>query len=176
MGISIYTVLGCSGEPSQTIMDDYDVRIVHSNEEGDRVSYTYFAEVPEDYSIDRSYALFSWLCGHPDKVCPLPNLKENLERTSSYIDWMDEIDSASFQELDIGDCRHIIYTLKELIEFDYDQVVLVPTQGSYVEEGESEYVLSPEGKTYRQLFPASYFNLLDYCNRCGWEFLMFGFD
>lgn len=70
-----------------------------------------------------------------------------------------------FSESDHGNA--MMYTLKELTDFDYDQCALMTLEG--IESGKSYR----SDKTYRDLFPQKYFAFLDHCVKEEWEFVVF---
>lgn len=65
----------------------------------------------------------------------------------------------------IGERNYTLHFVKDLVEFDYDQVVEV------IMEGCEQYV----GKTHRELFSRHWFEFLTWVQEQKWEFVIFGF-
>lgn len=154
--------------------------------------------VPAEYDLNRNYSLFGWLSNVRGTTRPLVEKDDTIKtQTMEFIRWLDQkwIEKARkanpdktgiafyhfHEELedkyDIGDHSRIIHTLNTLLAFDYDQVVEVTNyEAADFDWDNPVYIRDESGETYRERFGKPYFDLLDFCKREHWHFIIFGFD
>jgi len=150
-------------------------------------------DVPEEYELNRNYALFSWLgvVGR-GKLRPYYQGDDRQEKTRAFLDWLDtkllessaaednavgfswgQSESSILDKYDLGDHSRIIFTVNTLANFNYDDVV-------ELDDGTNRnnpiYYRDPEGETYRKFFGEAYFKFLEFSQRESWHFVIFGFD
>lgn len=149
-------------------------------------------DVPDDYDLNRNYALFSWLANVRGDLKPIDPDGVRSAQTNEFLRWLDskliakqKANGVSLQgragyydeledNLDLGDHSRIIHTVNYLRRFDYDQIAEVDDE---VDDAfKMQYIRPIDGWTYRTYFGEQYFKLLDFCDREGWHFILFGFD
>lgn len=171
MGTTIHIVLGdVLGDKNvlQNLNQIEQSKLTHE-------SFT-FSSVPDSIAVSQNYGLFSWLANVRGSVKPIDNVELNIKSTRQFFDWYDkdynsEYDATGFytyerllDRLNLGDHTRVMYTLDFLTSFDYDAEVVFDND-DHAERG-----------TYRDIFPAWFFQLIDYCNKTGYSFILFGFD
>jgi hypothetical protein len=151
-----------------------------------------FGEVPDEYDLYRNYQLFGWLGTHRGDLRPYYEGHQRQDKTVEFLNWVnrkllensqkEHRDEELFDKYYFGDHSFIIFGVKPLLEFNYDEVV---ERINYdVEDDPSfdwvnpvyTYYRDPEGVTYRAAFGEQYFKFIEYCEREGWHFIVFGFD
>lgn len=145
-----------------------------------------------------NYPLFSWLCDRRGLCQPRSDYPLRLERTAAFIDWIGNTPGVTYVDFDSGSQKRpketlrehyfdgyfspIMFTIDELLEFNYDTVAYV--HSGYDEKG-NLYAPDPELKTWRELFhgkanrvaPSNgYFEFLAEAKAKGWTFVIFCFD
>ncbi len=142
-------------------------------------------------NLGRNYCVYGWLgdneFGNNDSlISTLPDIEAKQVATQAFLEWInDEYEKLGDQRLPndrgnigdllgsdivddfhfIGDRCYTLHFIKDLVEFDYDQVV-VSTERKLI------------GKTYRELFTQWsnwWFEFLDWAVKKEWEFAIFGF-
>lgn len=154
-----------------------------------------FEEVPEEYDLDRNYQLFSWLAEVRGDLRPYYEGRERKEKSYEFLQWLDRKlaerkrkDNSSvglctrysteglFDQYYFGDHSFIVYGVKPLQEFNYDEVVQLRNHDNEDDLENPTYYRDPEERTYREMFGEPYFKFLEYCGMAGWHFIIFGFD
>lgn len=154
-------------------------------------------DVPSAQDLNRNYDLFAWLANVRGSTRPLiEDDSAHKAQTMAFIKWLDAkrleqhraasgasgiASYYSFDEIedkhDIGDHSRIIHVVNTLTRFDYDQVMEERNYDSPDDDWDSPvYMRCADGQTYRECFGEKYFQLLDYCTREQWHFILFGFD
>lgn len=142
-------------------------------------------DLDEEFEVDRHYGLFSFLANVRGNVKPLLPVEERREKTSKFLHWLEQqqnvkqvgwySDAPFMYQYDFGDHSRIIHLVRDLLEFDYDQVVLMEDPKSDFDN--PIYFRHEEGMTYREMFAgAGWFKFLDYCKSEECHFAIFGFD
>ncbi|ARV77464.1 hypothetical protein FDI21_gp247 [Pseudomonas phage Noxifer] len=145
-----------------------------------------------------NYPLFSWLCNIRGDTRPRGDYVLRQARTTAFIDWIGNTPGVTYVDFAPHRQKHykdtlrehyfdgygneIMFTIDELLEFNYDTV-------AYVEDGydgdDPKYVPHPELKTWRELFHGKpnrvtksdgYFEFLTEAKAKGWTFVIFCFD
>lgn len=149
-----------------------------------------FEGLPDHIEINRQSTLFSFLADVRTKVRPMQPVLERQKQTRLFFEWCDREEknkhptpkgyydhspygSEFADRHSLGDHGHILYAVKELVEFDYDQIAELYDQKSSLMT--PVYYRPENGETYREMFQESYFNMLTYCQEQGWQFIIFGF-
>jgi len=143
--------------------------------------------------------LFSWLCDIRGDCMPRLDYRMRIERTEAFIDWGGNTPGVTY--VDFADHRQkhpkdtlrdhyfdgfytpIMFTIEELLAFNYDEVALMQTHTDI--NGDITGQPHPEGKTWRDLFHGKpgrvadsygYFEFLEEAKTKGWTFVIFCFD
>jgi hypothetical protein len=157
------------------------------------------SDVPDEVEFGKNYDLFSFLAGVRSGLKPileLDALKETMEATSKFLDWLNEEHSkrsgnSGNAQLErgyrgreyIGDCgihdvgegSRVFHPVQKLTAFDYDQVAMVQVEKA--DWRNPVYLADEDGDTYRTyLEGTNYFKFLDWCVASDWQFVIFGFD
>lgn len=134
----------------------------------------------------RDRRLYDFLGDDFPVIESLPDIEAKQEQTSLFVEWLNQEFSKIPQEQrpqgtynqgpayefmsgDISDALHFVgdrnrtlHYIKDLVEFDYDQLV---------KSNDERYT----GQTYRQIFSDWYFKFLDWAVQEKWEFVIVGF-
>lgn len=147
-----------------------------------------------------NYPLFAWLANIRGDVQPRSDYQLRHARTAAFIDWIGNtpgvqyIDFAEHRQKHYKDTlrehyfdgfgSEVMFSIDELLEFNYDTVAQVETGYSEADNC-YQYGPHPELKTYRELFHGKpglvsesdgYFEFLAEAKAKGWTFVIFCFD
>lgn len=148
-----------------------------------------------DTGLMRDYELFSWLAGVRGGLAPLVADQRAFKATTmAFVDWLTKSDARA-ANLEMrgafgyhrddwrirhlgGDHSFVLYPLQVLRSFDYESpAVPAPQDESELDARFYEArVARTKGRTYRDIFDRSYFDMLDWAHANDWHFVLFTFD
>lgn len=142
-------------------------------------------DLDKEWEVPRCSSLFSWLANVRGNVKPYTDIKDLVEKTWSFLNYLDrqvaeetacgfDRGRSIFEDHWLGDHSRVLYMVSDLVAYDYDRVAEIDDGISDAEN--PIYVATIGGETYRELFPVEYFNLLNHCVQEGYHFIIFGFD